>query len=231
MEWRLIVWSLALGFEYGVPLLRFRFPGLGSADKETLNLNGEHMAERCALFVIICLGETILTTGRNAVEHMGPDLTFLVFCGAFLSTVAMWWIYFHRGQEEAAEKAEATSAPEAVAHSLFTYGHLPIVAGIILTAVGEDFALSHPEQHTDLKSAFAIVGGPILFLCGNIWLKLEAAKRLPFSHLIGVAALLLIAIATPVLQLYALNLATTAALLCAAVLEYRALPPSSARPA
>ena len=163
-EWRLAVWGLALAIEYGVPLLRFPFPGLGRADKETLNLNGEHLAERCALFVIICLGETILTTGRNAVEHMGPDLTFLVFCGAFLSTVAMWWIYFHRGQEEAAEKAEETNEPEAVAHSLFTYGHLPIVAGIILTAVGEDFALSHPEEQGDWKSACAIIGGPVLFV-------------------------------------------------------------------
>ena len=51
----------------------------------------------------------------------------------------MWWIYFHQGQEKAAEKAENTSQPESVAHNLFTYGHLPIIAGIILTAVGEDF--------------------------------------------------------------------------------------------
>ncbi|MGV2103734.1 low temperature requirement protein A [Rhizobium sp. 21-4511-3d] len=230
-EWRLAVWGLALAIEYGVPLLRFPFPGLGRADKETLNLNGEHLAERCALFVIICLGETILTTGRNAVEHMGPDLTFLVFCGAFLSTVAMWWIYFHRGQEEAAEKVEETNEPEAVAHSLFTYGHLPIVAGIILTAVGEDFALSHPEEQGDWKSACAIIGGPVLFLCGNIWLKLAAAQRFPFSHLAGLAGLLAISIVALLVPLYLLNIAATAALLCAAIFEYAARRrPQSHRP-
>ena len=228
MEWRLVIWGIALVIEYGVPLLRFPFPGLGSTEKETLNLSGEHLAERCALFVIICLGETILTTGRNAVEHMGPDLTFLVFCGAFLGTVAMWWIYFHRGQEEAAEKAEETTEPEAVAHSLFTYGHLPIVAGIILTAVGEDFALSHPEDQADLKSAFAMLGGPALFLCGNIWLKLAAAERFPFSHLLGLSGLLAVGSIALLLPLYLLNIAAAAALLCAAIFEYAALRRPSA---
>jgi low temperature requirement protein LtrA len=230
-EWRLSIWSIALGLEYSAPLLRFRFPGLGGSEKETLHLNGEHLAERCALFVIICLGETILTTGRNAAEHMGTDLTFLVFCGAFLTTVAMWWIYFHQGQEEAAEKAEVTSKPEAVAHNLFTYGHLPIVAGIILTAVGEDFALSHPHEQADLRATAAIAGGPFLFLCGNIWLKLAAAERIPFSHAAGLVGLLAIAIATPLLPLYGMNIAATAALLATGAWEYAALRRPSAQSA
>jgi|UPI000689CC3F hypothetical protein len=70
----------------------------------------------------------------------------------------MWWIYFHYGQQKAADKPEATSAPETVAHSLFTYGHLPIAAGIILTAVGEDFSLSHPAKQSSMKNALAILG-------------------------------------------------------------------------
>lgn len=220
LEWRLVAWGAALTLEYVVPLLRFRFPGLGGAESETLNLNGEHLAERCALFVIICLGETILTTGRNAAEHMGFDLTIAVFCAAFLSTVSMWWIYFHRGQEEAAEKAENTAEPEAVAHNLFTYGHLPIVTGIILAAVGQDFALSHPEEPADWKSTAAIAGGPFLFLCGNLWLKLAAAQRLPYSHVAGLTALIATAIAAPLLPLHLVSIMATAILFGAAVWEY-----------
>ncbi len=146
LEGRLLLWTLALLVEYASPALRYYVPFLGKSPDETLDVSGAHMAERCALFVIICLGETILTTGRNATEHMTDDMTFAVFCSAFLSTGFMWWIYFHHGQEKAASKAEATSRPETLALNLFTYGHLPVVAGIILTAVGEDFSLSHAEE-------------------------------------------------------------------------------------
>ncbi|MGE6784499.1 low temperature requirement protein A [Ensifer adhaerens] len=219
-EARLATWSAAIALEYMGPLVRYRVPGLGSSPKETLVLSGEHLAERCALFVIICLGETILTTGRNTVEHMDADLTFLVFGSAFASTVAMWWIYFHKGQEAAAEKAEKTSRPEAVAHNLFTYGHLPIVAGIILTAVGQDFSLSHAEEDTTLETASVVVGGPALFLCGNIWVKLAAANRLPLSHLAGLIALALLLTAFPVLATYALSLGATASLLIASTWDY-----------
>ena len=64
---------------------RYNVPGFAPAARETLILSREHLAERCALFVLICLGDTILTTGRNTVEHMDADLTFPVFCSAFVS--------------------------------------------------------------------------------------------------------------------------------------------------
>ncbi|HEV7310346.1 low temperature requirement protein A [Ensifer sp.] len=222
-EGRIIAWVAAVAVEYAGPLVRYRFPGLGPAPRETLILSGEHMAERCALFVIICLGETVLTTGRNTAEHMDADLTILVFCSAFVSTVAMWWIYFHKGQEAAAEKAEKTSRPEAVAHNLFTYGHVPIVAGIILTAVGQDFSLSHAQEPATLKTASVVVGGPVLFLCGNIWVKLAAASRLPLSHVAGLVALALLPAVGSSLQNYALSLGATACLLIASTWDYAVL--------
>ncbi|WP_234717105.1 low temperature requirement protein A [Ensifer adhaerens] len=153
LEGRIVMWTLALIVEYTSPAFRYNVPLIGKSHDETLHVSGAHMAERCALFVIICLGETILTTGRNAAEHMADDMTFVVFCSAFLSTGFMWWIYFHHGQEKAASKAEATSRPETLALNLFTYGHLPVVAGIILTAVGEDFSLSHAEEPSSLTHA------------------------------------------------------------------------------
>ncbi|WP_077966430.1 low temperature requirement protein A [Ensifer adhaerens] len=219
-EARLVTWAAAIALEYAGPLVRYWVPGLGSARRETLILSGEHLAERCALFVIICLGETILTTGRNTVEHMDADLTFPVFGSAFASTVAMWWIYFHKGQEEAAEKAERTSRPEAVAHNLFTYGHLPIVAGIILTAVGQDFSLSHAEEDATLKTASVVIGGPALFLCGNIWVKLAAANRLPLSHLAGLIALALLLAVFSYVSTYTLSFGATASLLIASTWDY-----------
>lgn len=228
LEARVLLWAVALLIEYLSPVARFWVPRLGASPRETLDISGEHMAERCALFVILCLGETILTTGRNAAEHMQTELSFAVFCSAFLTTGFMWWIYFHHGQQKAADKAETTSAPETVAHGLFTYGHLPIVAGIILTAVGEDFSLSHPEEQGSLKNALAILGGPLLFLIGNTWLKLTAARKLPLSHLAGIAILIAATVFLPLQQNFTLQMVSTATLLMVALREYFALRKASA---
>ncbi|MFA1624300.1 low temperature requirement protein A [Rhizobium mongolense] len=231
LEVRTALWSLALLIEYASPAVRYFVPGMGKSARETLDVSGEHMAERCALFVIICLGETILTTGRNAAEHMAGDLTFAVFCSAFLSTGFMWWIYFHHGQEKAAGKAEATSKPESVALNLFTYGHLPIVAGIILAAVGQDFSLSHASEESTLKNALAILGGPALFLVGNIWVKLAAAREMPVSHIVGLVLLVMVALLLPITVNYHIQMFATAVLFVVALWEYLALrriAPSSA---
>lgn len=219
---RILLWGIALAIEYAGPACRYVVPGVASSSEDRLHVSGEHLAARCALFVIICLGETILTTGRTATEYMNSALTFLVFCSAFVSTVVMWWIYFHHGQEEASRKAENAEEKTKIAQNLFNYGHLPIVAGIILTAVGEDFSLSHAREGATMREAIAILGGPVLFLAGNIGVKIAAAYQRPVSHFAGVAALCLL-LPVPGVPLFMLQLASTAILLAVALWEYLAL--------
>lgn len=222
---RLALWTVAIAIEYAGPLARYYVPGLRAHDGERLLLSGEHLAERCALFVIICLGETILTTGKTATEYMNSSLTFVVFCAAFSSTVVMWWIYFHHGQEEVSEKAEdaeEAAEPETIAQNLFNYGHLPIVAGIILTAVGEDFSLSHSQDAATLRESVAIMGGPILFLIGNIGVKVASSFVRPISHFAGIAVLTAL-LFVPDVPLYALQIISAAVLLMVAIWEYVAL--------
>lgn len=222
-ELRVFFWIAALAIEYVAPLLRYWLPGLGSAPPETLDINGEHMAERCALFVIIALGETILTTGKNASAHLDSSMTPLVLTCAFLSTVTMWWIYFHDGQERAADKAEEGTQPQATGHQLFTYGHLPIVAGIILTAVGEDFALSHPLEKGGLNYAAALLGGPILYLTGIIWMKTVSSRLIPWSHCAGIGILVVAFLTVPFSANFIIQIIASMTLLMVAVWEYVAL--------
>lgn len=222
LTYRLILWTVAIAIEYIGPLVRYYVPGIRAHDDEQILLSGEHLAERCALFVIICLGETILTTGKTATEYMNSGLTFVVFCAAFLSTVIMWWIYFHHGQEQASEKAEETAEPEKIVQNLFNYGHLPIVAGIILTAVGEDFSLSNSHDPATLRESLAIMGGPILFLLGNIGVKVAASHVRPVSHFVGVGVLVAL-LFVPDVPLYGLQIASAAILLLVAIWEYVAL--------
>ncbi len=186
---RILFWVAALAVEYTGPVLRYWLPSIGASPPETLDVDGEHLAERCALFVIIALGETILTTGKNASSHLENAATMPVLVLAFLTTVLMWWLYFHHGQEKVAEKAERTSRPQETAQHLFTYCHLPIIAGIILTAVGEDFSLSHPHESGAGSSAVALLGGPALYLAGLGWMRAASSRIVPYAHVAGIALL------------------------------------------
>ncbi len=222
-EMRVTLWITALAIEYIAPLIRYWLPGMGSAPQETLDVNGEHLAERCALFVIIALGETILTTGKTASSHFDSTMTPLVLTCAFLSTVLMWWLYFHDGQERAADKAEEDAEPQATGHQLFTYGHLPIVAGIILTAVGEDFSLAHPLEKGGYNHAIAVLGGPVLYLAGTLWMKTVSSRLMPWSHCAGIAVLLVGFLIVPFTPNFLIQIVASLTLLMVAIWEYLAL--------
>ena len=223
-EARLALWLIALGIEYASPALGFVVPGLGRSVFSDWKVSGEHMAERCALFVIICLGETILVTGRTVagMELLG-GFTILLLAAAFLSTATMWWIYFRFGHGEAAHLIEHSATPGRLARMAFTYAHIPIVAGIILSAVAEEFALAHPHGPVDFKTASAIIGGPVVFLAGNIWFKAAIRGRSPLSHFAGIAALFSLSLAVPFVEPYQLFMAAAAVLFGVALWEFLSL--------
>ena len=140
------LWALAVGIETVAPVFGFYVPGLGRSTTTDWNVEGAHMAERCALFVIIALGESILITGATfagltwTAEHVGA---FLV---AFIGSVAMWVIYFNIGAERASRLIASSDDPGRMARSGYTYIHILIVAGIIVAAVGDELALHHPGR-------------------------------------------------------------------------------------
>ena len=223
-EARLALWLVALGIEYASPALGFAVPGLGRSTVSDWQVSGEHMAERCALFVIICLGETILVTGRTvAAMELLDGFTVVLLAVAFLSTATMWWIYFRFGHGEAAHLIEHSATPGRIARMAFTYAHIPIVAGIVLSAVAEEFALAHPHGHVDFKTASAIIGGPVVFLLGNIWFKAAIRGRSPLSHLVGIAVLLGLSLVAPAVEPYQLFMAAAAVLFGVAVWEFLSL--------
>ncbi len=223
-EARLALWLVALGIDYISPVLGFAVPGLGRSTVDDWQVSGEHMAERCALFVIICLGETILVTGRTvAGMELLDGFTIILLATAFLSTATMWWIYFRFGHGEAAHLIENSATPGRIARVAFTYAHIPIVAGIVLSAVAEEFALAHPHGPVDFKTASAILGGPVIFLAGNIWFKAATRGRSPLSHMTGIGALLALSAIVPFVEPYQLFMAAGAVLFAVALWEFLSL--------
>ena len=229
-EARLIAWMIALAIEYAGPAAGFAVPGLGRSTPSDWDVSGAHMAERCALFVIICLGEAILVSGRTFSELPISGLTSLIFVTAFIGTVAMWWLYFRFGHERAAHRIEHEETPGRLARLAFTYGHIPILAGIIVHAVAVEFMFSHPHETGDLGVAASVLGGSGLFLIGNLWFKGATSGRMPLSHLGGLMAVILLAFVAPFIELYLLGILATLVLIVVAAWEYRSLSGTSPAP-
>lgn len=222
-EARLIAWVIALAIEYAGPAAGFAVPGLGRSAAADWDVSGAHMAERCALFVIICLGEAILVSGRTFSELPVSGLTSVVFVTGFIGTVTMWWLYFRFGHGRAAHRIEHDETPGSLARQAFTYGHIPILAGIIVHAVAVEFMFSHPHEAGDLGIAAAVLGGSGLFLIGNLWFKGATSGRMPLSHLAGLVLLLLLAFVAPFIEVYLMGVLATLVLILVAAWEYRSL--------
>jgi low temperature requirement protein LtrA len=216
---RLLFWIGALAIEYASPVARFWVPALGASSLQDWSVEGGHMAERCALFIIIALGESILVTGATFAELAWTPHVISAFLASFVGSLAMWWIYFHKGAEAGAHNISHAEDPGRLARLAYTYLHMPIVAGIIVVAVGDELVLAHPDGHSDLKAVIGIVGGPLLFLIGVIFFKRTIHGLLQLSHLVGIAALLLLVPFAHLLSPLMLSLTTTAVLAIVAIWE------------
>jgi len=217
-----VAWVVALAIDCAGPLLYYYVPGLGASSTTDWKVDGAHMAERCALFVIIALGESILVTGATAASLPATMQGVCAFIFSFLGSVAMWWIYFNIGAERGSRQFASAEDTGRIGRAVYTYFHIPIVAGIVVCAVADEITIMHPGGHVDLASAFALLGGPALYLVGNIFFKRASAKYYPLSHLVGLGLLLVLAPFAMLMTPLALGAATTAALIIVAAWETRA---------
>jgi low temperature requirement protein LtrA len=216
---RLVLWMVAVAIEYCGPVMRFRFPGLGATPLEDWDVEGGHMAERCALFIIIALGESIVVTGATFAEASWTTPTILAFVVALIGSIAMWWVYFHIGAEAGAEHISESEETGRLARLAYTYLHLPIVAGIVVSAVGDELLLAHPEGHSDMKAMLAMIGGPLLFLIGTIPFKRSIRGIFQLSHLVGIGLLIILIPFAHDLSPLVLSMATTVIMLVVATWE------------
>jgi low temperature requirement protein LtrA len=222
-ESRLAVWVVALAIDTASPILGFWVPGLGRSTTADWTVEGGHMAERCGLFVIIALGESILITGATFADLTWDAVTVATFANCFIGSVAMWVIYFNIGAERSSRAAAASDDPGRLARSGYTYMHIPIVAGIIVAAVADELTLHHPVGHADWKTAAAILGGPTLYLAGNLLFKWLTAPYPPLSHMVGLALTAALTFLAPIAPPLGLSAAATAVLIMVAVWEWLSL--------
>jgi low temperature requirement protein LtrA len=216
---RLLFWSLALLIEYLAPAAGFWTPGLGRSATTDWDVEGGHLAERCALFVIIALGESIVVTGARFAGLPWTASTVTAFLVAFLGSVAMWWIYFNIGAERASARIRTASDPGRLARLAYTYIHLVLVAGIIVIAVGDELVLSHPWELAAPAQIAVLLGGPALYLAGNLLFKRATASRMALSHFVGLILIGCLSAVASTLPVLALGVAVTLVLVVVAAWE------------
>jgi low temperature requirement protein LtrA len=216
---RLVLWGGAIALEYISPALGFWTPGMGRARAEEWDVEGGHLAERCALFTIIALGESILVMGATTAGLAWTPGVIAAFLASFAGSLAMWWIYFSDTAEAASEAISHAKDPGRVARAAYTYIHLLPIAGIIVTAVADEWTIHHPTGHTDPKTAAALIGGPFLFLLGGLLFKRAVFRAWAPAQIVALLALAALAPVSLMVSPLALSVATTLVLLGLSVRE------------
>jgi low temperature requirement protein LtrA len=191
-EARTGLWIIALAIDYSAPLLTYRLPFLSPIDSAVWHVQASHFTERFQLFVIIALGESIVLIGATTA---GLDLdlaTVTAFACAFLGASALWWLYFNFIATAAVERLTAAANSTVVARDAYTYLHAVIIAGIIVTAVGDELVIKHPTEEPSQAELIAIVAGPALYLLSHVLLRLRLDGTVSRRRLSGVLACVLI---------------------------------------
>jgi low temperature requirement protein LtrA len=187
-----------------------------------------HWTERYGLVVILALGESIVAIGVGASQAPVsiPILSGAVF-GIALS-ICLWWVHFDVTAIAAEHRFAALRGRQraSAAVDAYTYLHLPLVAGIVLSALGVEDVLAHVYETDDFGAlgAFALFGGAGLYLLGSatFWRRVGGDWK---KWRLGGSAFLfvLIPVATQIPPLAALALvcATAAALVTIESLLYQ----------
>ncbi|HWW66796.1 MAG TPA: low temperature requirement protein A [Solirubrobacterales bacterium] len=195
------LWVLALLLDMGGPYF------FGS---EGWKLVPGHFAERHGLIVIIALGESIVAIGVGAAGHVTAGIVVAATLGVALAA-AMWWTYFDivaivAGRRLA--RAEAGRELNEMARDSYSYLHLPMVAGIVLVALGMKTTIGHVGNHLHAVPAFALLGGLALYLLGHVAFRYRHVHTINRQRLLlAVVLLVLVPVATELPALAPLALA------------------------
>jgi low temperature requirement protein LtrA len=214
------LWALALLLDMGEPFL------FGA---EGWKLAPGHFAERHGLILIIALGESIVAIGVGAAGTVDAGVVAAATLGIGVAA-ALWWLYFDVvalvAERDLAALREGRERNERARDS-YSYLHFPMVAGIVLGALGLKKTIDGVGDPLDLVPAAALLGGTAIYLLAHVAFRLRNAHGLNNHRL--ACALLLIALVPATVDLPAI--ATLALILAAltALIAYEAVRFAAAR--
>ena len=195
-----VLWILALTLDMGGPLF---------IDSGGWRLVPQHFAERHGLIVLIALGESVVAIGAGGEHVVDAGIATAAVVGIAV-VAALWWMYFDVVALVAARRL-VNAAPgkerNEIARDSFSYLHLPMVAGIVLLALGIKKTLLHTGHELETVPAFALLAGTATYLLAHVAFRWRNVHRFSWQRLAGaVVCLALLPVATRVPALLALTL-------------------------
>jgi len=199
------IWAIAIVLDVGGPLV---------IDSSGWRLVPEHFAERHGLIVIIALGESIVAIGVGVAGELSFGQGTAAVLGVALAA-AMWWLYFDVVALVAArrlEKAAAGREQNEMARDSYSYLHFPMVAGIVLVALGMKKTLGDVDEALKTVTAFALLGGLAAYLLAHVSFRYRHIHTINRRRA-GLAVLLLafLPVATEIPALASVAVVTTLA--------------------
>jgi low temperature requirement protein LtrA len=209
-----ILWVVALAIDFAGPYV-FGVRGF--------RVSPAHFAERYGLIVIIALGESIVAIGTGIG---GLELDAGLITAAVLGlgvAAALWWAYFDVVALVAERRFRASSGDERnrIARDSYSYLHLPMIAGIILVALGVKKTLGNVDEPLELEPAVALFGGIALYYAGHLGFRLRNVGSLNKQRL--AAALLCLALIPVSPEVDALIALAAAAAITSGLIAYEAV--------
>ena len=222
-ELRALLWLIAILCEYVSPMFGFALPGMGRSRTQEWTIEGGHLAERCQLFVIVALGETVLASGATLADAGTWDVpAVLALLATFVGTLAMWWLYFGTSSKDATAAITRSDDPGRIG-AYFHYVHAILIAGVVASAVGNDLVLAHPHARPGTAQIAILLAGPAIYLLGSAIYKRVVYGAVPASHLAGVLMLLTLVPVAFVADMLVMGWLTTMVVLVVSFWERRLL--------
>ncbi len=214
---RIAVWVVALTIDYLGPAVIGVGRGWAMAP--------EHFAERHGLIVLIALGESLIAIGVGAGFDLDPGVIAAASLGIVVIS-ALWWLYFDVASIIARRRLTESTGLERhrLALHAYSYLHLPMVAGIVLFALGLKTTLDHVGESLDTVPAMGLCGGAALYLLGHIAFLFRATGYVFRRRTVGAAVLLAlipVAVVIPALAALALVSAVCSLVVAYEVIRYR----------
>jgi low temperature requirement protein LtrA len=214
-----LVWALALAIDFAGPYV-FGVSGF--------RVSPGHFAERFSLIVIIALGESIVAIGTGLSGEIDAGVVGAALLGLVVAC-ALWWAYFDvvaLVSERHFREAQGERRLR-IARDSYSYLHLPMIAGIVLVALGVKKVIGHVDEPLEIVPGVALFGGIALYYAGHLGFRLRNVGTVNRPRLAAlVACVALIPLSTEVDAIVALAFAAS---VTSAVIAYEAIRYAEAR--
>jgi low temperature requirement protein LtrA len=198
---REVLWAVAAVLDLSTPrLLRRRMAGM--------RVDSGHLAERFGLFVLIALGESVVSV--TTVTGNLDVATGFAIAAAFMLSAGLWWVYFHFAADAVRHALATAQVQLDITRLVLSYGHLAFIAAIIIVAVGLHDSVAAPTHALSWAVTGLLFGGTALYLATFGYTRWAMFRLVSWTRLSGAATVL-------VLMLFAPHVPALAALFALAV--------------